>query len=258
MAANFVSRKLSWLEAIARDRSMPRSAVVVAALLATHYFNGKTGEAWPSERTLAIDTGMTPANVRMGIDRLVDARLLVRTPGGPRTSNRYRIPRRWKVPERPCQQGRSALVSNSTSAPASNSAAPLSARPEPGKEPVNGTPERTPGTRRLGKADGTARSVPRHAAGQQQRSTRLPPDWTCGDAELADARDIASWEPERARAEFERFLDYHRSEDTRGRSWSRYWRNWCRKGAEIDQRERDRPRRPGSGREFWDARSQVV
>jgi hypothetical protein len=64
----------------------------------------------------------------------------------------------------------------------------------------------------------------------------FPEGWLLGDAERKDAKRIVGWDAERAEAEFEKFRDYHVEHDTRYRSWDHGWRNWCRKGVEIDKR----------------------
>ena len=114
MSSDFTSRKLSWLEAVARDRTLPRSSIALAVLLACRYFNNAIEEAWPSERTLASDTGMMRANVRIGIERLVAAGLLRRRSGGPHTPSRYSIPRRWKAPLRLVHDTSAELAGDTT------------------------------------------------------------------------------------------------------------------------------------------------
>ncbi len=41
MSSEFTNRKLAWLEAVARERTLPRSAVALAILLACRFFNGE-------------------------------------------------------------------------------------------------------------------------------------------------------------------------------------------------------------------------
>lgn len=252
MSSDFTSRKLSWLETLARDRTLPRSAIALAVLLACRYFNGESGEAWPSERTLAGDTGMTPANVHIGIERLVAAGVLRRRSGGPRTPSRYSIPRRWKAPERYYGQERSAIVGNSTSGIAGNSAEPLRAIAEPGNEPENRTREGTPRRPRRSDQGGvslgsTVAEPPRRprrrrrtVPGRRGHAAPLPRGWECQQAELTAAREVAGWQPERARAEFAKFVDWHSKRGNRSADWHENWKTWCTKGSEIDTRDRER------------------
>lgn len=250
MSADFTSRKLTWLEAVARDRALPRSSIALAVLLACRYFNGETHDAWPAQRTLAGVTGMTPANVHIGIERLVAAGLLHRRSGGPRTTSRYSIPKRWKASERYCLKEHSGIAGNSAGGIAGNSAAPLSAIAEPGKEPETISRERTPRRerRRSDQADALVKEVrtaprgKRSHAGRRGRATLLPRDWACGAAELAAAKEIVAWEPDRARREFEKFSAWHSDRSTSHVNWAAAWRNWCSKGLEIDRREQSRPR----------------
>ena len=240
MADSFVQRKLVWLEAVACDRSMPRSAVALAVLMACRYFNGETGEAWPALRTLARDLGIRSGNVHVAVERMVEAGYLRKVPGGPRATNNYAIPNRWRPPERSCWHERSAHVDMATSAHVDMSAARMPAGSEPVKEPARGTREGTPRAPRREKRD-VPSGQPNHSS-RLKRNTRLPRDWRCGVAELAEAERIAGWQQERADREAEKFRDFHHDNDTRASSWLRYWRNWCRKGREIDERDRDRPR----------------
>lgn len=249
MAENFTTRKLLWLESIARDPRCRGLPLAAAVMLACRYINRRSGQAWPSLATLADDLGTWPANAHAAINKLVETGKLDRQRGRQHRTSRYAIARDWTP-------SISVSANSDVSASANSGEPSISASANGTRNKNIETREGTPGARRRGKVDDAPpRKEPApqptqgFASGQRGRTTRLPEDWQCGPDELAAASGIAGWEPGRARSEFERFLDYHRSEDTRGRSWGRYWRNWCHKGAEIDQRERNSPRRRGGTRE---------
>ena len=233
---DYISRKLMWLEAVARDRKLSRGAVVVAVLLACRYFNAESGEAWPSGRTLARDLGMTLANVQIGVARLIEAGFLRKRSGGPRTTNRYSIPRRWRAPERHCQQCISDIASNVASDIASN------VRTHDGTR--EGTRDRGGGRKSLddGLREGTKKRAQSRRAmlSRRGRAKPLPREWTMSDAERAAAQEIAAWGPERAATEFAKFTTWHRDRATRSVSWPASWRTWCQNGAEIDRRNQAR------------------
>ncbi len=73
--ARFTQRKLQWLEHIAGDSSVSHLCFRVAFILST-YLNRLTGEAFPSQRTLANRLGVTVRAVQKAVNRLVQANYL--------------------------------------------------------------------------------------------------------------------------------------------------------------------------------------
>lgn len=72
---NFTADKLAWLDDIAKDRNVTSGAFRAAYAIA-HFLNRKSGEAWPSQATLAEQAGMTRQNLQKAIGTLVDAKYL--------------------------------------------------------------------------------------------------------------------------------------------------------------------------------------
>jgi hypothetical protein len=68
---DFTRRKFEWLDQVAADRSLSPLAFHVAYLL-SGYLNRATGEAFPSQETLAKRLGCTVRGVRKLVGQLVD------------------------------------------------------------------------------------------------------------------------------------------------------------------------------------------
>lgn len=58
-----------------------------------------------------------------------------------------------------------------------------------------------------------------------------------GAAEIAVAKQVALWDEERARWEFEKCRDWFEEHGKTSKRWDITWRKWCRKGREIDERD---------------------
>ena len=81
--------------------------------------------------------------------------------------------------------------------------------------------------------------------GKSRKGTRLPEDWTPGDAGFLFARELEI-DPDDQLA---RFRDYWIARAGQGGvklDWFRTWCNWCRKAADDNRRPAANPRRGGS------------
>lgn len=88
----FTQSKLAWFEQIATDPGLTHFDVRVGLTLGTKYLSRKTGDAYPSQTTLAADMGATPDGVRKSTKRLVGRGHLEVTPSAGRgVSSRYRL-----------------------------------------------------------------------------------------------------------------------------------------------------------------------
>ena len=72
MSDDFTAKKSRWLAQIASDPNVSAFDFRVAFLIAEH-LNRKTGDAWPSQKTLVRRTGKSERAIRNAISRLRDA-----------------------------------------------------------------------------------------------------------------------------------------------------------------------------------------
>lgn len=87
----FTRDLFAWLNRLALDREVSPLAFRLAFVIGQH-INRKTGDAWPSQQTLADAIGATDRTVRTLVDQLAGQGHLVVAPGrGPRNPNRYRL-----------------------------------------------------------------------------------------------------------------------------------------------------------------------
>lgn len=87
---SFTANKFRWLDQVAADKSVAPLAFKLAYIVAT-YINRETGDAWPSQETLAASLGIGVRAVRNASGQLVDAgHVSVMVTRGRGHSNRYR------------------------------------------------------------------------------------------------------------------------------------------------------------------------
>src|SRR5690606_16162303 len=82
-------RRLDWIDAVALDPRVPAQAFRLAHVLQSRFVNRKTGEAWPSQTTLADMLKVSERQVRYHLDHLVERGWLERKRGGRGNTNRY-------------------------------------------------------------------------------------------------------------------------------------------------------------------------
>ena len=85
------SNRFKWLEAITADGRLHSTAIRVAVVIASH-LNRKTGEAFPSIKTIAAKSATPERSVERAIAELCKAGYLERRRGGFSQPNRYAIP----------------------------------------------------------------------------------------------------------------------------------------------------------------------
>lgn len=86
----FTAAKLDWLDGVASDLSVPNLSFRLAYVLGG-YFNQTSGDAWPSQKTLAAKLGVTRRCIQMALNDLVLRGHLASTLGNGRgNTNRYR------------------------------------------------------------------------------------------------------------------------------------------------------------------------
>jgi hypothetical protein len=93
MADDFTRQKFAWLDQIASDPSVSAQAFRAGYFIACRFLNRGTGDAFPSQDTLARLIGLTTSKgVRYLIDQLVDGgHLGVTAAHGRGRTNRYRL-----------------------------------------------------------------------------------------------------------------------------------------------------------------------
>jgi DNA-binding transcriptional regulator YhcF (GntR family) len=88
---SFTKDKFAWLDQVAGDPRVPGASFKGAYVLATKYVNRASGDAWPSQKTLAAAIGVSERTVRNIFGPLVTrGHLAVVIGKGPGQSNHYR------------------------------------------------------------------------------------------------------------------------------------------------------------------------
>jgi hypothetical protein len=89
MADDFTRRKLKWLDQLSRDLSVSHAGFRLAYALSGH-FNHDSGEAWPTQATLAAALGVSDRTVRTLTEELASQGYLsVKSGRGRHQSNRF-------------------------------------------------------------------------------------------------------------------------------------------------------------------------
>jgi hypothetical protein len=97
---DFTKYKFEWLRALLADKTTRGIAHDVGSLLATHYFNATSGEAWPSIDTLAEDLNISRRGCIDGLNKLINGGWLEYERGGGIRSTRYWLPDRIPIKRR--------------------------------------------------------------------------------------------------------------------------------------------------------------
>ena len=89
-ARGLTARKLTWIERLTFDATLSRGALRVGLRLAS-YVNLETGDAWPAQKTLAVELSISERAVRYAVDELIEKGHLIASRANRRASNRYRL-----------------------------------------------------------------------------------------------------------------------------------------------------------------------
>jgi hypothetical protein len=91
MSDDFTKRKLDWLDQVADDLELSAAKFRLAYVIA-RFVNRASGEAWPTQQTLATTTGMTISGVQKASDALEErGHLTVVSQPGRNKSNHYQL-----------------------------------------------------------------------------------------------------------------------------------------------------------------------
>jgi hypothetical protein len=243
---SFAGRRFNWLQQILADRELQPFALHVAMALANK-LHSKPGEqyftAWLFQGTIAEALSVTDRSVRNAIAALVENGHLAVVQRGHHQSAIYR------PLLKPDQTGTDFSVSE----PDRNEFSGLSdldrngfsgLKPSDRKNHVTQTGTDFPTEEDYEEDDSREEderatkpkvkdSIPKTRRRRPQTPSPQGFHLSAGLEEYAS--QTASWNRGRASAEFDRFMDYWRSKGVLFADWDAAWRNWVRKGAEIDK-----------------------
>ncbi|WP_375791102.1 hypothetical protein ACE102_03170 [Bradyrhizobium sp. vgs-9] len=245
---SFAGRRFNWLQQIASDRDLPLPALHVAVVLANK-LHSKPGEhfftAWLFQETIAAELDVSDRAVRTSIAALKKRGYLTVIQRGHHQSAIY------KPLLKPDETGTDLPASEQSDRNETSGLRDLDRNVSSGLKPSDRkfcdsqTGIKLPGEEDdeeddLREEDESATKtkgkVTRSKNGRRRPQTS-PPEGFHLSADLEEyAARTAGWKLGRASAEFDRFLDYWRSKGALFADWDAAWRNWVRKGTEIDKR----------------------
>lgn len=213
------ARQSLWLlEIKRRDDSVSAAAVHLGMLVALKYVNSKSGEAWPSQKTLAHDLQTTERSIRRDLAILVRCGFLEVVPGSGRMSSRYKLR---------AGDGERTKTAIEGGPP----------RPGGGR-----TPTSTDLSRKTYNQEGLEQTSEPRTSSNSNSETHQPPtrtrvaahmipsDWKPGKIEIEiatvlgfDAREIDALAPD--------FKTYWLATKIKRPGWTATWRNWVRRRA---------------------------
>jgi hypothetical protein len=239
----FTRRKLEWQEAIARDPDISHAACRIALVIGT-FLNRKTGDAFPSQETLASILRTHARSVRRLIEQLERAGYLTKSEGGGRGhSNRYRP----SLPSSKTGTSASGFV-NGTATENGDIVSPIGGN-KPGhpwqETGTFGAPKRGHG----GPTNLLNEPSENHLRGQpRSKRTRIPESWPSQkDIEWA----IDYW-TENGRLDLVGSVQHHAAKcrnhhigkGTLAANWPATWRTWAIR--EIERPPPQQPHRTGA------------
>lgn len=90
--SDFGKLRYAWLDQVVADRTISPLAFKVAYIIACRYLNRQSGDAWPTQETLARAMEVTPRGIRKALSLLVDGgHIEVARARGRGAVNRYRL-----------------------------------------------------------------------------------------------------------------------------------------------------------------------
>jgi Helix-turn-helix domain len=228
---SFSSKRARWTERVARDQGLTHLAFRVAYLLGCH-MNKVTGDAWPSQKLLARELGVTVRAVQVSLDALVAAGyLLVDVAKGRSHTNRY------------CP-----VLDD----PNTNVGSPIDGGKDEHEFAINAAKtrtavqEKTNGCSKKGEPpfvqnllQGTFSNEPgreKRARSDEGERTTLPPDFKLTPPMIAYA-NANGFDHTRANAMFVAFQNHHAAKGTRYSDWNAGWKVWVDKEPQFKRSE---------------------
>lgn len=236
----FTKRKFAWLFQLASDPDLAGLAVKVGIVLA-HHLNRQTGEAFPSQMTIAKAVGASEDGVRKATLQL-EARGHL---GVQRSLGRHNVHRYWPL----VREAQTPDRRRANQPPKSQTGVgPLF------DETPDSRPAETPDRRRKNPRPQSGQNPLREPTEgepfeKRSRAPRRKPE-TSLPANSPTDHDFA-WAADRAEAaglaldlnvEAERFKAHHRAKDTRFRDWAQAWRTWILNAIRYAEQRGARPR----------------
>lgn len=214
---DFTRQIFDWLRQVNLDGELSALSLRIAFVICQS-INRTSGEAWPTQETIAGELGASVRGVRKAIDHLVERRHLSKSPGAhKRAPNRYRLSyfdRNHSSPQRPvCEEPQF-----------------------PSTPDLRGTPEQF---ERNNRVDLTGTTVPPEpsertireperaatAISRRERAVEWPADFLLDDDMLAFA-EKHGFPSIRAKSMFAKFQAHAETHDRRCVNWRAAWRNW--------------------------------
>lgn len=106
MSKEITRSKLQWLDQVAADQAVSATTFRVAYVLMSRYLDAKTGDAYPSQSTLAEACGLKERATRNALTALAETGYLEHKKGGWGFQNRYRM----TFPDRHGYAGQGAVL----------------------------------------------------------------------------------------------------------------------------------------------------
>jgi hypothetical protein len=241
MSDRFTKDKMTWLDQVFRDRSISQIGFKIAYAIAQH-MNRQKLWAWPTYETLSNEVRADRRSAIRNVDMLERRGHLTISRARGRHPNRYR----WLIGDGQPPQGDGVNGDSGVTVEADPNGdsgvtvetpnGDICHHPTVTFDASNSdttTPQNTlKNTLRNPLRDAT----PKKGGRTKKTRTSLPSTFCLAQQQLDDAQRIAGWNAKRAASEFERFKDNHRAKANVFADWPAAWRNWCRNGAEFDQR----------------------
>lgn len=211
---------IDWAMALALDN--PYDKLVLLAL--AHHHNRKTGECYPSVRTIAADTGMKDSGIRAALKRLASNGVIQAF--GSTSSRRFNL--NISTPLSDNGDNKSASLFNNEE----QKATPLPG----GATPLSDNANSVVGQRQTGKEHGKIRG---DAGARRKRPRAITETWQPSAKAIAFAEreypEIA-WQ-----SELQRFRNHYLSKGEPRANWDASFRNWIIKAAEFRRERGGRP-----------------
>lgn len=231
-----VKVQIEWLNGVAADVGagpLGASAFLVAFHLNRYGANGAR-EAWPSQETLAADTGFSARTVRTLIDDLVTRGHLEVVPGrGRNTTSCYRLLNRKSASANTEDKPEAGFRLTGSKSGSLLPQLPVEKRKSDALKAEilrnkSGSPLPTEGSSE-GSSEGE-REIRRSRETEWPEGKSVPPEWIEDAQTLIASLGIKADLNREAGA----FVDWNLSKGRKCRNWRAAWRNWIRKVRNVD------------------------